>query len=88
MRGSRVKLLRRAAARLHLRLLVDGKIEKPDTVEMARAQLKWLERRLKNNWKKLSEPERSNWSASTRNSIDSAWPDEKSTGTSTEPVVL
>lgn len=58
MRGKQVKRLRMAAARLHLRLLADGKMEKPDGVKEANRQLRWLQRRLKTNFKRSSKAQK------------------------------
>lgn len=88
MRGSKAKQLRAVAQRLHLRLLVDGKIDRPESMEEARQQIRWIFRRLKRSWQRLSEPEKSALRKSTQNSIDSAWPDERRTTDSNEPVVL
>jgi hypothetical protein len=88
MRGKKAKELRALAQRLHLRLLVDNKIKRPEGMEEARAQVKWLYKTLKRNWKKLSVEQKNALPASTPNSIDSAWPDERQTTGSSEPVVL
>jgi len=58
VRGKQVKRLRTAAARLHLRLLADGKMEKPEDAREAHRQLKWLQRRLKTNFKRSSKEQK------------------------------
>lgn len=88
MRGKKRKELSRIAKRMHLRLLVDGKMQKPENIGEAAHQLKWITKKLKRNWNALSEPQKSALHGSTQNLTDSVSSDEKSTEHSTEPVVL